>query len=67
MEVLEDSPCTGVCRIVDTTEGEPRCVRCYRTYEDLDQWITMSREARLQRMEQIRKDHGNKIKKKTSR
>lgn len=62
MEVLEDSPCNGVCRMEGTT-----CRSCHRTYDDLEQWYYMSREARLQRMEQIRKDHGNKIKKKTSR
>lgn len=61
MEVLEDSPCNGVCRMEGTT-----CISCHRTYEDLEQWFYMSRKARLQRMEQIRKDHGNKIKKKTS-
>ena len=56
--MVDDSPCTGVCRIVDTTGGEPKCVSCYRTYEDLDQWITMSREARLKRMKQLRDEHG---------
>ena len=60
--MVEDSPCTGVCRMEGTT-----CISCHRTYDDLEQWFYMSREARLQRMEQIRKDHGNKIKKKTSR
>jgi len=51
-----DSPCTGVCRIVDTTGGEPRCISCYRTYEDLDQWLVMSREARIQRMMQLQEE-----------
>ena len=62
--MVDDSPCTGVCRIVDTTGGEPRCVSCYRTYEDLDQWITMSREARIKRMKQLRDEHGTRIIKK---
>ena len=62
--MVDDSPCTGVCRIVDTTGGEPRCVSCYRTYEDLDQWITMSREARIKRMEQLKAEHGKRIIKK---
>jgi len=50
---MDDSPCTGVCRIVDTTGGEPRCISCFRTYEDLDQWVTLSRKARLYRMKQL--------------
>jgi len=54
--VVDDSPCTGVCRIVDTTGGEPRCISCYRTYEDLDQWLVMSREARIQRMMQLQEE-----------
>jgi len=53
---VDDSPCTGVCRIVDTTGGEPRCISCYRTYEDLDQWLVMSREARIQRMMQLQEE-----------
>ena len=53
---MDDSPCTGVCRIVDTTGGEPRCISCYRTYEDLDQWLVMSREARIQRMMQLQEE-----------
>ena len=51
--MLDNSPCTGVCRIVDTTGGEPRCISCYRTYEDLDQWLVMSREERVQRIQQL--------------
>jgi len=53
MEVLDDSPCTGVCRMEGTT-----CISCHRTYDDLEQWFYMSREARLQRMEQIKKENG---------
>ena len=50
MEVLDDSPCTGECRMDNN-----RCISCGRDYEDLSQWIYMSREARLERMEQIKK------------
>jgi len=49
--VPEDSPCTGVCRMEGT-----RCSSCNRTYEDLEQWFYMSREARLQRMEQLKNE-----------
>ena len=51
MEVLEDSPCTGVCRMEGT-----RCISCNRTYDYLEQWYYMSREARLQRMEQLKQE-----------
>jgi len=49
MEVLDDSPCNGVCRMKDNN-----CISCGRDYEDLAQWLYMSREARLERMEQLK-------------
>ena len=57
--MVEDSPCTGVCRMEGT-----RCISCNRTYDDLEQWYYMSREARLQRMEQLKAEHGRRIIKK---
>jgi len=57
--MVEDSPCTGVCRMEGT-----RCISCNRTYDDLEQWYYMSKEARLQRMEQLKAEHGRRIIKK---
>jgi predicted Fe-S protein YdhL (DUF1289 family) len=51
--MVDDSPCTGVCRMEGT-----RCISCNRTYDDLEQWYTMSREARLERMKQLKAEHG---------
>ena len=51
MEMLDDSPCTGVCRMKDNP-----CISCGRDYEDLAQWLYMSREARLERMEQLKQE-----------
>jgi len=48
MSSKEDSPCNGVCRM----EGA-RCISCFRTYDDLEQWYYLSREARLERMREI--------------
>jgi len=55
MEVLNDSPCTGVCRMVKC-QDEMRCVSCNRTYEDIGQWFYMTHETRLERMEQLKKE-----------
>ena len=49
MEMLDDSPCNGVCRMKDN-----HCISCGRDYEDLAQWLYMSRESRLERMEQLK-------------
>ena len=49
--MLDDSPCTGVCRMKNN-----RCMSCHRTYDDLEQWLYMSREARLERMEQLKQE-----------
>jgi len=37
-----------------------RCISCNRTYDDLEQWFYMSKEARLERMEQL-KDEGKTL------
>ena len=50
MEVLDDSPCTGEWRMDNN-----RCMSGGRDDEDLAQWLYMSREARLERMEQSKK------------
>lgn len=52
----KDSPCTGVCRMIDTTNGQARCISCNRTYDDLEQWFYMSEQARLERMEQLKNE-----------
>ena len=52
--MVNDTPCTGVCRMKG--EGsKARCISCNRTYDDLDQWMYMTTEARLQRMKQLKK------------
>ena len=53
MEVLDDSPCNGVCRM-ETIDNEVKCKSCFRTYQDLEQWFYMTKEQRLQRMKQLR-------------
>ena len=49
------SPCSGVCSYEDI-DGEPRCISCWRTYEDLDQWSYMTNEERRYRMKQIKQE-----------
>jgi len=49
------SPCTDICRY-EEINGEPRCISCFRTYEDLNQWFYMSNESRRERIKQIKKD-----------
>lgn len=75
MEVLEDSPCNGVCRMTQIGT-EYRCESCFRDYTDIEQWYYMTKEARQERMKQLKKErvmtlsgvtHGNKNQKKTSR
>lgn len=51
----EVSPCNNVCSY-DNIDGEPRCISCWRTYEDLDQWSFMSNEQRRHRMKQIKQE-----------
>lgn len=49
------TPCTNICRY-ENIDGEPRCISCFRTYEDLSQWIYMDEETRKQRIKQLKKD-----------
>ena len=48
-----DSPCTGDCRMIGHG-GKAKCRSCNRTYDDLEQWLYMSNEARLERMKQLK-------------
>ena len=50
-----DSPCTNICRY-EEIDGEPRCISCFRTYEDLSNWIYLTDEEQKERIRQIRKD-----------
>ena len=53
--MVDDSPCNGICRMEDN-----RCISCNRDFEDLAQWLYMSREARLERIEQLKRErNGN--------
>ena len=49
------SPCNDICRY-EEINGEPRCISCFRTYEDLNNWFYMSDENRRKRIKQIKKD-----------
>ena len=49
------SPCTSICRY-EEINGEPRCISCFRTYEDLSNWMYLTNEERRERIKQIRKD-----------
>ena len=52
----DDSPCNGVCRIVEEKNKAARCVSCKRTYDDLEQWLYLSREERLKRMRELKRN-----------
>ena len=49
------TPCTNICRYEDF-DGEPRCISCFRTYEDLSNWIYLDDETRKERIKQLKKD-----------
>jgi predicted Fe-S protein YdhL (DUF1289 family) len=49
------SPCTSICRY-EEIDGEPRCISCFRTYEDLSNWMYLTNEERKERIRQIKKD-----------
>ena len=49
------SPCKDICRY-EEIDGEPRCISCFRTYEDLNQWFYMDNEERKTRIKQIKKE-----------
>lgn len=51
--MVEDSPCNGICRM-EKIGTEYRCESCFRTYEDLEKWLYMSKESRLERMKQLK-------------
>ena len=51
----EVSPCNNICTY-ESIEGTPRCSSCWRTYEDLDQWMYMTNEERRCRIKQIKED-----------
>jgi len=59
------SPCTDICRY-EEIEGEPRCISCFRTYEDLSNWFYMSDESRRERIKQIKKDRRDYERKQTN-
>ncbi len=52
------SPCTDICKY-EEIDGEPRCISCFRTYEDLNNWFYMTNESRRERIKQIKKDRKN--------
>ena len=49
------SPCKGVCRY-EEFDNEPRCVSCFRTYDDLNQWMYMDNNQRKERAKQIKQE-----------
>lgn len=50
-----NTPCVNICRY-EEIDGEPRCIACFRTYEDLDKWMYMTDEERKNRIKQIKKE-----------
>lgn len=50
-----NTPCVNICRYQEV-DGEPRCVSCFRTYEDLEKWFYMTDEERKTRIRQIKKE-----------
>lgn len=57
--MVDDSPCTGDCRMINVA-GKTKCRSCYRDYDDLEHWLYMTREARLERMKQLENEKQNK-------
>lgn len=49
------TPCTNICRY-EKIDGEPRCISCFRTYDDLSTWIYLDDEERKRRIKQLKKD-----------
>ena len=58
-EGVIDSPCTGDCRMV-AVAGKQRCRSCHRDFNDLQQWLSMTKQQRLKRMEQLKYEQSNK-------
>jgi len=55
--MVDDSPCTGVCCLKDNV-----CIACHRTYKDISEWFDMTKQQRLNRMEQIKNELSRKHK-----
>lgn len=53
---MVNSPCNGICRIIEEKDGVARCISCKRDYDDLAQWLYLSEEARLYRMNQLKEE-----------
>ena len=45
-----DSPCTNVCTY---DEEEEVCIGCYRTKQELQDWLIMTREQKLKTLKKI--------------
>ena len=45
-----DSPCIGVCTY---DEEEEFCIGCYRTKQELQDWLIMTREQKLKTLKKI--------------
>ncbi|MGB5707225.1 MAG: DUF1289 domain-containing protein [Arenicellales bacterium] len=44
------SPCLSVCRF----DGEPYCIGCYRNADEIREWIIMTREQKLDVLENLK-------------
>ena len=49
------SPCNSICRY-EEIDGKPRCLSCFRTYEDLSNWMYLTNDQRRERIKQIKRD-----------
>ena len=47
--MVDDSPCTGECRMDNN-----RCISCKRTYQDISEWLNLTKQQRLNRMKQLK-------------
>lgn len=54
-----DSPCVGVCSA--TALGDPICVGCGRTQEQVIKWNVLSDDEKRQINRQIRGPHGRRL------
>ena len=50
VEKIVDSPCINVCTY---DEEEEFCIGCYRTKQELQDWLIMTREQKLKTLKKI--------------
>ena len=63
-DIMVDSPCNGVCSYA-LIDGVNMCTSCYRTYDDLEQWLYLDDQTKkeLLKMAKERKRKYSEIQK----